>query len=196
MLTSRLMSAEQVIECTRTEMAWMWGNRTSNVGDAEWQQSLYVLFTFRFPEYRCVFDRYYSRACMFFSLFAFLSTDVCSTDTTQCLLIGYSLWRLHFFGWVIVCMCLCSWTSCINTRLLSSSLDCIYFVQVDMGYTVFPLLNCTSVHAYLFCSFSGRNHVLITYWLFCFKDVQVTCILCFSVHQSELQPRDYGFVQE
>ena len=163
MLTSRLMSAEQVIECTSTEMAWMWGNRTSNVGYAEWQQSLYALLTFRFPEYRCVFDR-----------------------TTQCLLIGYSLWRLHFVqliisGWVTVCKCLCSWTSCINTRLLSSSLDYLYFVQVDMGYTVFPLLDCTSVHAYLFCSFSGRNHVLITYWLFCLKDVQVTCILYFSV---------------
>lgn len=142
-----------------------------------------------------------SRACMLFWLFAFLSTDVCSTDTTQCLLIGYSLWRLHFVqliisGWVTVCMCLCSWTSCINTRLLSSSLDYLYFVQVDMGYTVFPLLDCTSVHADLFCSFSGRNHVLITYWLFCFKDVQVICILYFSSNQSELQPRDYGFVQE
>ncbi len=159
MLTTRFMSAEQVIECIRNRN----GMNMRKLNIKCWR-------------YGVTTDLVYSW------LFAFLSTDVCSTDTTQCLIIGYSLWRLHFVqliisGWVTICMFLCSWISSIHTRLLSTSLDYIYFVQVDMGYTVFPLLNCTSVHAYLFCSFSGRNHVLITYWLFCLKDVQVTCIL-------------------
>jgi hypothetical protein len=47
------------------------------VGDAEWQQSLYALLTFRFPEYRCVFDRYYSMP----SHWVFtLTVTLCSVD--------------------------------------------------------------------------------------------------------------------
>ena len=51
---SRLLSA------LKQKMTWMRWDRKSNVGDAEWQQSLSVLVTFRFPDYRCVFDRYSS----------------------------------------------------------------------------------------------------------------------------------------
>ena len=39
---------------------------TSNVGDARLHQSLSVLLTLRFPQYRCVFNRYssmYSHRC-------------------------------------------------------------------------------------------------------------------------------------